>query len=286
MARRNVIEGEMPMYEADVSLGLHREHERRPRLERRSDRVRSVAREATRATVEPGPAAGGAAPEFEVAWALHARSVYERWLLLMSARRDDADEAFSRASFTAFQKYASHRRGIGNVRHWLLRLAHNVCMDLYRERSRYARLCDLEPADSESIVAIDADHRPADPEASLLREEQLAVLRAAIDRLPARLRGPLELRLGEELPDRRIAEVLHLTEATVRKRLQEARTALKPALLAYRRGDGRTPAITNGARATSVQREPERLAAPAGDQVGRPPRRFAEASATANAERR
>jgi RNA polymerase sigma-70 factor (ECF subfamily) len=223
-------------------------------------------------------------PDFEAVWALHGRAVFERCLFVMAGRRDDADEAYSRASLVALRRYAAHRGGIQNVRHWLLRLAHNVCMDLYRERTRQERLCDVEPAETERAVALDGNHRPADPETALLEAEQLAVLRRAIAGLAPRLRVVLELRLAEQLPDRGIAEALHLTEATVRKRLQEARAALKPVLLAYRRGETALP-ITNPSRPTSIEREPERLAGPAGDRVGRllrPPR----ARASANAERR
>lgn len=203
------------------------------------------------------------APEFEVAWAQHARSVFERCMSLMSGRRDHVEEAFSRTSFVAFQKYPAHRNQIHNVRHWLLRLAYNVCMDLHRERARQARLCDLEPIDAEAVEAIDAQRHSADHEACLLGDEQIAVLRAAVARLAPRLRAPLELRLRGELSDRGIAGALQLTEATVRKRLQEARAALKPMLLAYRRGDRLASCLTNQVCETSNEWDPERLNGPA-----------------------
>jgi RNA polymerase sigma-70 factor (ECF subfamily) len=279
----------MSMYESEANERAPHGARLRSRLAPRRGRttvvrVRSdVGRAESRPAADVRAAAPG--PDFEEAWQAHGRAVFERCLFLMAGRREDADEAFSRASFTAFQKYAVHRRRIQNVRHWLLRLAHNVCMDLYRERARQSRLCDLEPVDSEAPVAVDARHRPVDPEASLLAAEQIAVLHAAVARLAPRLRGPLELRLRDELSDRAIAARLHLTEASVRKRLQEARAALKPALLAYR-GDFRGAALTNTARATSVQREPERLTAPAGERTGRPARPDAHARASAIAERR
>src|ERR1700759_3350031 len=81
------------------------------------------------------------APEFEAAWARHAGAVFDRCASLMSSRGDDVDEAFSRTSFIAYQKYAAHRGRIHEVHHWLLRLAHNVCIDLHRERARQARFC-------------------------------------------------------------------------------------------------------------------------------------------------
>jgi len=200
---------------------------------------------------QEGARLADAAPELEVAWALHARSVFERCLSLMAGRRDDADEAFSRTSFVAVQKYAAHRDRIQNVHHWLLQLAHNVCMDVYRGRARQARLCELDPAESDEIVAIDAQRHAADHEAILLREEQLAVLHEAVAGLAPRLRAPLELRLRDELSDRRIAALLQLTETTVRKRLQEARAALRPVLISYRRGNSAALALTSEARETS-----------------------------------
>ena len=192
-----------------------------------------------------------AAPELQVAWARHARSVFQRCLALMAGRHDDADEAFSRTSFVAVQKYAAHRGRIQNAHHWLLRLAHNVCMDLHRGRARQARLCEFGPVDSDLIGASHA----VDQEAILLREEQFAVLYAAMSRLAPRLRAPLELRLRDELSDRRIAARLQLTETTVRKRLQEARAALRPVLVAYRRGNSAALVLTSESDETSYGRD-------------------------------
>ena len=191
---------------------------------------------------EPGATRVEAAPELDVAWSLHADSVFARCMALMSGRRDHAEEAFSHTSFVAVQRYATHRDRIQNVYQWLLRVAHNVCMDLHRGYARQTRLFEPEPVES---AAITAPHHSVDQEALLLRDEQIAILRTAVARLPPRLRAPLELRLRDELSDRRIATVLALPETAVRKRLQEARATLRPVLIAYRRGD--SPALASQA---------------------------------------
>jgi RNA polymerase sigma factor (sigma-70 family) len=173
--------------------------------------------------------------EFRTAWAQHAQAVADRCAFLMGSRGADVDEATSRTSLTALRKYPAHRHRIQDFRRWLLGIARNACMDIYRERNRTARLCPARLADVRDDMSPASGD--ADPEQRLLAAEQLAVLRRAVEALPRRLREPLQLRL-QERPDREIAAALGLSGTTVRKRLQEARDALRPVMCAYRDGGG------------------------------------------------
>jgi RNA polymerase sigma-70 factor (ECF subfamily) len=127
--------------------------------------------------------------------------------------------------------------GITNSRAWLLRLTYHLCMDRHRERRRYATTLTRLAALAELNGNMGA-RGSAPPEQVLLRQELGGQLQRALDHLPLALREPLVLRVVEGLPYRAIAAQLALTPATVRKRVQQARTRLRTELHAYLSSEG------------------------------------------------
>ena len=178
----------------------------------------------------------GAPPEAALVsvWRAYGPQLRQRCLVWMGGRRDEADEAFSRAGLLALQKYPGQRRQVLNPRSWLLKLTYHVCMDLHRERGRRREhsLGTLVETWPESVERPDSSPA-ADPEACYLAGELEDRLRQWVEELPPRLRSATALHVVQEVPYREVAPALGISEANARKRVQEARAILRGRLREY-----------------------------------------------------
>lgn len=151
----------------------------------------------------------------------HKTVVYSlaRHMIHDAAEAEDiAQEAFVRAytSLSSFRKESSFRN-------WICRIASRLCIDYLRSR-RSEKPLTL----NEELVDV-ADPGPAEAIVSQ------AVLREALDRLPAHLRAALVLRHLEELSYQEMAEILKLPLGTVKTHISRGRAALKKELERLRR---------------------------------------------------
>lgn len=165
-------------------------------------------------------------------WEQNQGYLYKRCLQWMGGNAEDAEEALSCASLKAWEKLSSSAGIIANPKAWLTRLTHNVCMDMHRERSRGIR--SLE--DIEETALVDRQLIAAgmeSPESVILRREVKMYLHRAIDTLPAKLSEPFIMRCYQDMPYRDIAKRLNLSNANVRKRVQQAREILQKRLQKY-----------------------------------------------------
>jgi RNA polymerase sigma-70 factor (ECF subfamily) len=125
------------------------------------------------------------------------------------------------AVFRNVERLEDPRRFLG----WLFAIARNVRRDALEERNRHDRLEASVPAAAEPVS-------PGDREREEDRERRLAAMRAAIERLPARQRQCLLLRMRDGMPYEEIASILRLSANTVRNHLAQAREALRRDLTA------------------------------------------------------
>ena len=184
---------------------------------------------------------------FAVVWEQHADELRRRCRHWMGTA-DLGDEAFCRGAMLAFQKYEAHAAAILDPRAWLVAVVHNACMNLHRERRR-ERFELLDAAGPERLTA------RGNPEKDMIRGELARLLRRAVAELPARLRVPFELVVFEERSHRDVAQLLDLTEPSLRKRMQQARTRVRARLRAYDKG--------RPARTTREIRPPAHVSRPA-----------------------
>lgn len=174
---------------------------------------------------------------FVEVWTFHSRELFRCCLRRMNGDRGEAEEAFSRVALKVYGDFPRHYRQVVSLRSWLLRLAHNVCMDIHRERRRERQECLVFEEPEERQVVVEALPVAApDPERRLLQRELQSALHASIGHLPARLRRTTICYL-RSASYREVAENLCITEAAARKRMQEVRVLLAPRLAAYRSGD-------------------------------------------------
>jgi RNA polymerase sigma-70 factor, ECF subfamily len=141
----------------------------------------------------------------------------------MLGDRHEAEDAVQEVMLRAFNRIDSYdptRRFVT----WLLTIGNNYCIDrLRRRRVSWVTLDD---------VAFWLPTEQPGPERSALAAERRAAVQEALQRLPEAYRAPTVLRYWHDLSYLEIAEVLGLTEATVKTRLHRARKMLEGALSA------------------------------------------------------
>lgn len=110
---------------------------------------------------------------------------------------------------------------------WLYVIVRNEAFSQLRRRRREA---PTEAETMESIVEDAADPDDAAPERALDAERLAGVLESTIDRLPPPFRVVFVLRAIEGMSVRETAEILELTETTVKTRLFRAKRLLRQRL--------------------------------------------------------
>ncbi len=133
-----------------------------------------------------------------------------------AASEDAAQEAF----ITAWRKIHEVREP-EKVRAWLARIARNAALG-QRRRMRGGPVREME------TESADEDHPP--PDQSAISEEEAALVREALDRLPETYRLPLVLFYRQEQSVREVAAALDLSEDAVKQRLARGRELLRERL--------------------------------------------------------
>ncbi len=134
---------------------------------------------------------------FDVIVERHRRNVYRLCYRFVGNHEDASDlaqDVFMRA-FKGLHKF----KGDSSLGTWLHRVGVNVCLN---------RLA-LKPLPCKPLGVVERrDDRIEDPLARLVRGERIAIVRAAIRKLPPRQRATLMLRVYRELPHEEIARIL------------------------------------------------------------------------------
>lgn len=140
----------------------------------------------------------------------------------------EVDEAVQDAFLKAFTHLPAFRERL-LFELWFTRILVNGCLDRLKARSRRRRwmvpVGDTESEQQDRIAQQEA--AGPSPEAVLLEAERRAELLAEVDRLPERQRAVVLLRELEGHPTRDVAEMLELSEATVRVHLFRAIRTLR-----------------------------------------------------------
>jgi RNA polymerase sigma-70 factor, ECF subfamily len=137
-------------------------------------------------------------------------SVYN-YLFAVFGNAADAEEATQEAFLRLYRAlHAGHT--IRNVRSWVLRVAHNVSIERYKQRER-DQILNLATADADALSQLLSD--PAlDPEERVLQQERWIRLNAAWMSLTPQQKQCLRLRV-EGLRYREIAKILGVSISTV-----------------------------------------------------------------------
>jgi RNA polymerase sigma factor (sigma-70 family) len=140
-----------------------------------------------------------------------------------------ADDIVQESFLRAFRSFATYRGG--DAKTWLLAIVRNCSFDWTRSNRRIVGGEMGLGADDPDRAALSDPNEVPDvsqdgPEISLLRQSEIAAVRAMIQRLPEPFRATLVLRELEELSYKQIAEVTGVPVGTVMSRLARARRML------------------------------------------------------------
>jgi len=166
--------------------------------------------------------AAGRAGAFAALHGRHAGRV--RAYFLRSGFADaDADDLTQETFVRVHRSLHTFDPRRGRFAAWLATIARNLARRAWRRRS---------PEHFDPELAAEVLAEPDNPAADPQHREQLALLRGCVAGLPADLAAVIRLRYVEARTTRGIGAALHLPEATVRLRLDQARQALARCLAA------------------------------------------------------
>jgi RNA polymerase sigma factor (sigma-70 family) len=158
---------------------------------------------------------------FEQAIVPHLKAAYNlaAW---MTRNPHDAEDLVQESYIKAFRYFDGFQGGDGRA--WLLAIVRNTCLTWLR------RTKANEPAQLFDEQIHSANIERVDPERALLKEADVAPLRACIEALPVEYREVLVMRELQELSYKEIAEVASVPIGTIMSRLSRARKRLEDCL--------------------------------------------------------
>lgn len=159
----------------------------------------------------------GDLPAFEELVRKYQREIYHLACRLVN----DAEEARDMAQQTFLQAYVHIRdfRQQSQFRTWLFRIAINQCYNFLKRRKKFG-----DPVDSQELSLAGEDKNPQE---GLLAAEERRRLYAALDRLPAKQRAVLTLKLEQGLSYQEISRELGGTAGAARVNYCQAVKTLK-----------------------------------------------------------
>ncbi len=133
-----------------------------------------------------------------------------------SKNATDAEDLAQEVYLKAYRKIGSLKE-LRFAKLWLLRITRNTCLD-YRKKQRIKPM--FQPLDTETSIENNT------PESKMIFQEQVGLLKKAIQRLPKKLKEVFILREYGDLSYEEIAATLEIKEGTIMSRLNRARQAL------------------------------------------------------------
>ena len=139
----------------------------------------------------------------------HAQTVY-RYLLAQTRSADLAEELTQETFFQAFRSFYKFR-GDSELFTWLASIAKFTFFSYVRKNRRETDFINTDPWNS-LIIGDDE----TDPEKIVQKEEMAAAVRKVLDKIPAKYRDVVVLRIYAELPFSEIAESLKISESSAK----------------------------------------------------------------------
>lgn len=146
---------------------------------------------------------------------------YQREIFNLASRLvQDCEEAKDLAQQTFLQAYTHIRdfRYQSQFRTWLFRIAMNQCYNFLKTRKKFG-----DPVDSQEMIIVSQDN----PQDGVMDAEERRRLYAALERLPAKQRAVLTLKLEQGLSYQEISQQLGGTAGAARVNYCQAVKTLK-----------------------------------------------------------
>jgi RNA polymerase sigma-70 factor, ECF subfamily len=152
------------------------------------------------------------------------------YLIRLLRNETDAAEVAQETFVRVYQHRHTFRRN-ARFTTWLYTIATNLVRDRMRRAARHPHVSlNAEISDETGELGDLMESPDAAPDAQLLKEERIDMVRQAIAALPEAFRVPLILAEYEGMAQAEIAEILHCSVKAVENRLYRARQRLKERL--------------------------------------------------------
>lgn len=168
-------------------------------------------------------------------------------MVAQSLDRSAAEEIAQDVFLTVWQKAHTYDPSRGQVRPWLLQIAHSRVLNELRRRGRRPRLV---PDPDETQLGAVPDDAPL-PDEEAWRDYRRAAIAAAVDALPPSQRQALSLAYFEDLTQQQVAAYLGLPLGTAKTRIRAGMQRLRVSLLPIVASV--TLAITGGLAALGIR---------------------------------
>lgn len=149
-------------------------------------------------------------------------------LLKMVNNKSDAEDLTIEAFGKAFKNIHQYTPNYA-FSTWLFKIATNNCIDFIRKRKANLISIDQSSEDVEGVSSSPATNLQSgglDPEESLIKEQNILLIKSLVSRLKPRYRKLIELRYFKEYSYEEISDELQLPLGTVKAQLFRARELL------------------------------------------------------------
>jgi len=171
---------------------------------------------------------------FEEEALVHLDALYGLALRLVGGDEARAEDLVQDAMLKAYRSWDRFTPGT-NARAWLMTILRNTFINDYRARRRRPTPVDLDEVAERSVFAELQDVDPADGFLDRIIDAEVV---AAIDALPEEFRVAVVLSDLEGLSYQEVSEAMGIPVGTVKSRLFRGRKRLQQALLAFAREMG------------------------------------------------
>lgn len=145
-------------------------------------------------------------------------------LLKMVNNKNDAEDLTIEAFGKAFKNIDQYTPNYA-FSTWLFKIASNNCIDFIRKKKANIISIDSEEDNSE-VSSPSLQSNTLDPEADMIKNQKVTLMRSVVHKLKPRYRNLIELRYFQEYSYEEIANELNLPLGTVKAQLFRARELL------------------------------------------------------------
>jgi RNA polymerase sigma-70 factor (ECF subfamily) len=168
---------------------------------------------------------------YEALFARHQRRIYA---IVYGMLRNDADaKDATQEAFVRAYKSLPRLEAAGAFGGWLAQIAVNICRDILKRPRLVARSLDEPLGDEDSEYKMEIPDWTDSPERASLSSELQDVVRRAVGTLSPDHRAVVTMHHLEDMDVLQIADILGVSEGTIKSRLSRARAELRRKLGHY-----------------------------------------------------